>query len=209
MTDYRTPLPRLFAGFLEAGLNRVLALDPESDQRLLGLHGKCLRVDLEGVAIALFLKFESGYVKVDLDGPEEPDAVISGTPVSLFSMAVPAGAVDWGLPGSGVKISGDAALARDLERLFGKLDPDWHEPVSAVFGETLGYQITSGISQGIEELGKAIGQTIDMAGEWFREESGLSVSKNEIREFGEAVDSISDAVDRLDARIRSFRERQP
>ena len=48
MADYRTPLPQLMAGLIEAGVNRVLALDSEAAKRLLKLQDKCLQLDLEG-----------------------------------------------------------------------------------------------------------------------------------------------------------------
>jgi len=164
MADYRTPLPQVMAGLVEAGVNRVLALDSESAKRLLKLQGKTLQLDLEGLEITLFLSFDSGNVQVSLDSDQEPDTIISGTPVALFAMAAPGDISNWGLPGSKVHISGDANLARDIERVFSKMDPDWESPVSEVLGDVLGFQLTSGIKQGVEALRTAAEQTVDMAG---------------------------------------------
>ena len=108
-----------------------------------------------------------------------------------------------------MKISGDPSIARDIERLFGKLDPDWQQPLAAVFGDTLGYQIETGINQGINEIRNAIRESFHMAGEWLREEPGVAVTSEELKGFSESVDSVSDAVDRLEARIRMLRKRQP
>ena len=57
---------------------------------------------------------------------------------------------DWGLPDSKVTISGDESLARDLERIFSKLEPDWEGPLSGMLGDTAGYQAAQGIRQGVE-----------------------------------------------------------
>ncbi|NNE05165.1 MAG: SCP2 domain-containing protein [Xanthomonadales bacterium] len=208
MAEYRTPLPRLFAGMLEASLEKVLALDPESAQRLLRLQGKCLQLDLEGLEITLFITFESGNLRVDLDCGQEPDTVISASPVALFGMAAPADGGDWGLPGSSVNISGDANLARDLERIFSRLEPDWQRPLSVLFGETLGYQVASGLRQGADALRKAAGDSAQMAGDWLREDSDLLARPEQLREFSKTVDTLSDAADRLQARINLLRERQ-
>lgn len=208
VADYRTPLPRLLAGLLEGGLEKVLALDPASAQRLLRLHGKCLQLDLEGLDITLYLTFESGNLHVDLDTEHEPDTVISASPVALFGMAAPGESNDWGLPGSRVNISGDANLARDIERIFSKLEPDWQRPFSALFGDTLGYQLASGLKQGAEAARKAAGDSARMAGDWLRDDSDLLVRPQHLSEFSSAVDALSDAVDRLQARLDLLKERQ-
>ncbi len=207
MPEYRTPLPQIMAGFIEAGVNRVLALDPDSATRLLKLQGKCLQLDLEGLAITLYLGFDSGNVQVALDSESEPDTVISGTPMALFAMAAPGDISNWGLPGSSVQISGDANLARDIERLFSKMDPDWEKPFSDVLGDVLGFQVTSGLKHGVEAVRAAAETTTDMAGAYFRDESNVLVRPAELGEFNQAVDTLNDATERLEARIRNLREK--
>ena len=149
MAEYKTPLPGILAMTLETAINQVLYLDKESPSRVKKLQGKLLQVDLEGLAITLFFTFKYGNVKVSLDANAEPDTIISGTPVALFSMAEPED-TNWGLPDSKVTINGDASLARDLERIFSKLDPDWESPLIGVLGETAGYQAAQGIRHSVE-----------------------------------------------------------
>ena len=208
MRAYRTPLPRVFAGLLEAGLNRALALDPKSAKRLLALQDKCLQLDIEDLAITLYLAFDSGHVTVSLNSEREPDTVISGTPAALFGMAAPDAASNWGLPGSDVHITGNASLARDIERLFSQLDPDWQTPVSDLFGDVLAYQMTTGIGQGLEALRRAAGDGAEMAAAYFRDEAGELVGRAELAGFSRAVDALSDAADRLQARLDAMAEKQ-
>ena len=204
MAEYLTPLPQMMAGLLEAGVNRVLALDEESSKRLLKLQGKSLQLDLEGLEITLFLSFDSGNVQVALESANEPDTVIIGTPMALFAMAAPGDFGNWGLPGSNVQISGDANLARDIERLFSKMDPDWEKPFSDILGDVLGFQITSGIRQGVQAVRSAAEQTAEMAGTYFRDESDELVRPAELAEFNQVVDQLNDAVERLEARIKNI-----
>jgi len=122
MPEYRTPLPAILAGMLEASINRILALDEDSPARLQRLDDRLLQLDLEGIGISLFFSFTTERVDVSIDSDYEPDTIISGSPVALFAMAVPEGAGNWGTPDSRVTITGDATLARDLERLFSRLE---------------------------------------------------------------------------------------
>lgn len=206
---YRTPLPGLLAGFLEAGINRVLALDAGSTARLERLEGKLLRVDLEGVGIELFLGFGYGQVRVSLDAPREPDTVVSGSPAALFAMLAPDEISDWGLPGSGVKIQGDARLARDLGNVFSRLNPEWEAHLTSLFGDTLGHQVASGLREGARGARKAARDTADMAARYFRDETGVLVKPAEVREFNAAVDRLRDAVERMEARVRRLQETDP
>lgn len=141
---------------LETAINQVLQLDFESPSRVNKLEGRLLQLDLEGVNITLFFTFKHGNVRVNLDNDGIPDTTISGTPIALFSMAQPEDA-DWGLPDSKVQINGDASLARDLERIFSKLEPDWEGPLSGILGEVAGHQIAQGIRQGVEAAKETVG----------------------------------------------------
>jgi len=149
MPEYLTPLPGMLAFALETAVNKVLQLDMESPARVKKLEGRLLQVDLTGLAITLFFTFKHGVVRVRLQAEGIPDTVISGTPVALFSMAEPEEA-DWGLPDSKVQINGEASLARDLERIFSKLEPDWEGPLAGMFGDVAGHQLAQGLRQGAE-----------------------------------------------------------
>lgn len=149
MTEYITPLPGMLAFSLETAVNHVLQLDMESPARVKKLEGRLLQVNLEGLGITLFFTFKHGVVRVRLKAEGTPDTVISGTPVALFSMAEPEEA-DWGLPDSKVQINGEASLARDLERIFSKLEPDWEGPLAGMFGDVAGHQLAQGLRQGVE-----------------------------------------------------------
>jgi ubiquinone biosynthesis protein UbiJ len=202
--EYRTPLPQILAGLIEAGANRVLALDPESSTRLLKLQGKVLQLDLEGLEISLFLTFDSGNILAGLESDTEPDTIITGTPTALFAMAAPGEASNWGLPGSSVQISGDANLARDIERVFSKMEPDFQKPLTDILGDVVGFQFASGMKQGTEAVKKAVEQTAEMAGTYFRDESDFLVQPEELKGFNSAVDGLNDAIERLEAKIRNL-----
>lgn len=199
MAEYRTPLPALLAGLLESSVNHVIGLDPGGPEQLGRLDGRLLAVVLDGLGITLYLGFEYGAVNVDLDPVREPDTTVTGTPVALFSLA---GGDEWGLPGSGVTIQGDAGLARDLGEVFKRLEPDWEAPLAALLGDTFGHQVAAGLKRGAEGTRTAGFEAADQAGQWLRDESGLLATPVELRDFADAVDDLRDGVGRLAARLR-------
>ncbi len=208
MPEYRTPLPSILAVMLETAVNRVLSLDENTPSRLQRLDGRILRLDLDGVGISLFFIFSALRVQVSIDFDDEPDTVISGSPFALFSMAVPDGDGSWGSPDSRVNISGDANLARDLERLFSRLDPDWESTLSRLFGDVWGHQLAAGIRGGSEQAKQAAGNAAEMVSEFLKRDTGPLVPSADIKAFADAVDETRDAVERLEANLRIRQEAQ-
>ncbi len=201
-TDYKTPLPAAMAAMLEAGINGVLALDENSGSRLERLEGRVLELELKGIGITLYLTASDGRFRVSTENENEVDATISGTPGALFAFGMP----EWGNSSSDVDISGNANLARDLEALFGKMEPDWAEPLSQVFGDVIGHQIAAALKQGADWARSAANSTAETVADYLRDESGMTVDRNSLDEFLDGVDQLRDAADRLEARLRNLRE---
>lgn len=208
MPDYRTPLPAILAATLEAAINRVLAMDSDSPRRLAQLDQRRVRLELDGLGIVLHFSFSRQRIGVSLDAAGAADTVINGTPAALFAMAIPDGDGHWGSTGSRVRISGDATLARDLERLFSRLDPDWEGQLSNWFGDVLGHQLAAGGRSAAGTLRETVTTLEDSAGEFLRRPASPLAQQQEIRQFGQAIDALRDATERLEARLRIMRQRK-
>ena len=208
MPDYKTPLPGILAAMLESAINRLLDLDRDTPARLERLEGRMLRLDIEGVGITLFFAFNGMQVEVGTGSGYEPDTVISGSPVALFAMAVPDEIGNWGTPESRVSISGDANLARDLERLFSRLDPDWEGRLSRIFGDVWGHQVAAGLRAGAEQAKDSAENAREMISEYVQQNQGPVIRREEIEEFSAAVEDTRESVERLEARIRDKEESQ-
>jgi ubiquinone biosynthesis protein UbiJ len=199
--EYRTPLPGLLAALLETGVNRALALDPDSKVRLQRLADRMLRLDIEGVGISLFIAFTERRVEVGTRSEHEPDTTISGTPFALFAMAAPEGAGNWNAPGSRVTITGDANLARDLERLFSQLDPDWEGSLSRLLGDVWGHQVAAGLRTGAEQARRGAADAGAMLKEFIDRDDGPLVRAEELERFATGVDDLQAAVEKLERRL--------
>ncbi len=208
MTTYRTPLPGILAATLEAAINQLLAMDDGTPRRLGPLDQRLVRLELEGLDIVLDFSFTPHRVKVSLRTEATPDTVVSGTPAALFAMAIPDADGSWGRPGSQVRISGDATLARDVERLFSRLDPDWEGKLSNWFGDVAAYQLTAGARNAATHLRSTLATLGDFTADFLRMPSSPLAQTVDIREFDQSVDALRDATDRLEARLRIVCERR-
>ena len=204
-SQYKTPLPAAMAAMLETGINGVLALDENSPSRLQRLEGRVVELELKGIGITLYFSASDDRFLVSTEHEGEVDTTISGTPGALFALGMP----EWGNARSGVEISGNANLARDLETLFSKMEPDWEEPLSQVFGDVIGHQIATALKQGANWAKDAASSTAATIADYLRDESRMTVDRNSLDEFLDGVDQLRDAADRLEARLRKLREEPP
>jgi len=159
-------------------------------------------LDIEGIGITLFFAFNGYQVEVGTRSSYVPDTVISGSPVALFAMAAPDEIGSWGTPQSRVSITGDANLARDLERLFSNLDPDWEGRISRVFGDVWGHQIAAGLRAGAEQARDTAENAGSMLSEYLEQNQAPVIRGEELDDFAEAVDHTRRSAERLESRIR-------
>ena len=204
MPEYRTPLPGILAALLEGAVNRILSMDDGSPKRLHRLAGRLLQLDIEGVGITLYFAFTERRVNVTIRSKIEADTVVSGSAAALFSMAAPEGVGTWGTGDSRVTITGDANLARDLERLFSQLDPDWEGSLSRLFGDVWGHQVASGLRSGAKRARETAGSASEMVDEYINSGRGPVVHANEFSEFSQAVGDIGTSANRIEKQLEKL-----
>ncbi|MBS7457458.1 ubiquinone biosynthesis accessory factor UbiJ [Coralloluteibacterium stylophorae] len=195
---------------LEAALDRVIALDPDTRAALARLDGRRITLHLASPPLALALTVRGGRLVVGpvREDEAEPDLSVRAT---LAGMVARLGgrAGDAGDARHRVRISGDADLARRLQRLAEQFDPDWERPLTAAFGEVLGHQLARGIAMALRG-GLRTAKTLARDGaEFLTEESRDVVAKAEVGAFNDDVDALRERVDRLEARLARLRARAP
>lgn len=194
--------PSLLARAVEEALHRAIALDPNAPRTLGRMQGRSLALDLRGTPIRLTLRADDGRLRVHAGVDDDADATIRGTPGSLLALSVSENTL-----GGKVEISGDAARARQFQKLFSELDPDWEEPLTNLFGDVIGFQLAQGMrrfwSWGNDAARRLGGDTR----EYLIEETRVLVHPLEIEQFLDDVDDLRDDVARLEKRIDKLRTR--
>ena len=214
MTERATPFDSLkpLAGrTLEAALNRALSLDPEIRDGLRALDGRSVALHVAAPDLALQVSVVGDRLQVGpVASDKQPDLSIRSTFAGLISQ-LPA-LMGSGLMGSGLRndnappigklrIEGDADLARRLQRLAERFDPDWQQPFASVFGDVVGVQIANALRAGLRHARDAGGAFASNAAEYVTEESRDVVGRDELNAFHDDVDHVRDDVERLAARI--------
>ena len=185
---------------LEAALNRMLALDPETRASLRKLDGRRISLALEAPALALEIKVDGDQLRVGPVQSAEPDLGIRATLAGALA-ALPFLRPDDAPPVGRVRINGDAELARVLQQLAKGFDPDWAQPFAQAFGPILGPQVARTVQSGLKQGVRLAGQFGKDAAEYVTEESRDAVGKAELSSFHDEVDALRDRVERIAARV--------
>ena len=201
----RFPLPtwKIPAGrALEAGLNRALALDPETREALARLDGRRVALRVSQPPLALQVTVAGERLRVGpVDDAAAPDLDVRGTLAGLVSQLPMFRRDDDGPPVGRMRIEGDADLARRLQRLAERFDPDWQAPFVAVFGEVVGVQVAKAFAAALRQARAGARDLAGMTAEYLTEESRDLVPREELAAFHDDVDALRDDVARLAARI--------
>jgi ubiquinone biosynthesis protein UbiJ len=198
-----------FAGrALEAALNRALSLDPDTRAALAPLEGRRITLALEAPSLALEIRVSGGQLQVGpVSETGEPDLAVQSTLGGLLGQ-LPFLRRDSAAPVGRVRVSGDAELARRLQTLANRFDPDWQQPFTAVFGELIGVQVANAVRLALGQARRSAGNFAESAAEYVTEESRDVVGRAELNAFYDDVDGLRDDVERMAARIQALSRRR-
>lgn len=204
---------------LEAALNRAVALDPDTRDALQPLDGRSVVLALdaaESSPLAMRLLVEGDRLRVGpVDAEQTPDLAVRSTLGGMLSFGMQSllpkllGKRDdeAAVPVGRMRIEGDAELARRLQRLAERFDPDWQQPFTAVFGDVIGVQIANGIAAALRQARTGGQKFAESAAEYLTEESRDVVPRAELDAFHDDVDTLRDDTERLAARIARLQKR--
>jgi len=200
----RNPLLDRLGRLLEAALNRAVALDDETQARLAGLEGRRIGIELRGTPLALAISVDGGKLRVGPHWQAASDLNLRAAPGSLLAFALRRG--DGGSTGSRqapgkVDISGDAELARRVEKLLRGFRPDVEEAFAKTFGDTIGVPMAGALQAAFEWSRESAESLLRDSTEFLRDDSRDLVAPAEMDAFLDAVDALRERVDRLAARI--------
>jgi ubiquinone biosynthesis accessory factor UbiJ len=198
---------------LEAALNRAVALDPDTRDALQPLDGRSvvLALDAAESPLAMRLRVEGDRLRVGpADAEQTPDLAVRSTLGGALSFGMQTllpkllGKRDddeTAVPVGRMRIEGDAELARRLQRLAERFDPDWQQPFTAVFGDVIGVQIANGVAAALRQARVGGQKFAETAAEYLTEESRDLVPRAELDAFYDDVDTLRDDAERLASRI--------
>ncbi len=195
MTDVRastaTGLP---LAVLEIALNRLLALDPKTLERLAALDGRVIQLQVPALGLQFTFAPHRGGLQCLSTAPEAVDARISGRLADLLRAQAGGGL-------EGLQIEGDRHLASAFASALREARIDWPELLAPWLGDVA----TQRGVQALESLTGALREGADSllrsGAEFLQYERPMLVSAAEWDSFRAEVADLYEAVSALERRI--------
>lgn len=203
------PASSLFTASAEILINKVIALDEDSEKRLAALSGKRLTVFLDGFPWGVTLAFSS-KVDILLEQHTYEDVVVHAddktcyikTHFDVLPRLTQTSQITQLIREGKLHLQGEPGIAQQVAALFQQLDIDWEEQLSAYTGDIPAHQIFSGAS-GLKTQFMAFSERFTRGlSNAITEEKDIAVGKLAVMHFNDEVDALRDDVQRFEARLR-------
>jgi ubiquinone biosynthesis protein UbiJ len=186
---------------LEIALNRLLALDPATLERLAALAGRVIELDLPALGLRLAVVPHGHGLQLLMPPPAEVDVRISGRLADLLAAQAASDT-------RGLTIDGDKQLASAFAAALREARIDWPELLAPLLGDVLaqrGAQAAGGVQQTLHE---AAWSALRSGAEFLQYEQPQLVSATEWDSFRAQVRDLHEAVGALERRIALLALRQ-
>ncbi len=203
------PLLIPLLGAMEAGLNQLFAMDPDSLISLSRFKGRIIALHISDIEQCLYFFPDTSGVQIISHYEGQADTIISGSLLTFARMAMSSEKEKTQAIFKGdISISGDIALGQHFQALFKQLDIDWEEHISHITGDVIAHSLGN-IARGLLGWGKQTLNTLSMdASEYVQYESKDIASTPELEYFSERIDRIRSDVDRAEARVNRLLQSQ-
>lgn len=200
--DNINPLLIPLLAAMEAGLNQLFAMDPETFAKLSRFRGQIIAFYITDIDQRLYFFPDDQGVQIICHYEGEPDTIISGSLPAFAKMTVAEENEKTRSVFKGeIQISGDMALGQHFQALFQQLDIDWEEHLSRITGDVIAHSLGN-VARGLLGFGKKVSTSLGMdVSEYLQYETRDIASGPEIEHFNQQVDSIRNDVDRAEARL--------
>ncbi len=181
---------------LSALVDQALRTDERARARLRAMGRRSIRLELAPLP-AVGLRVDDGRLAVE--PPDERADLAARGHVLAFARYAINGRAD------GVRVEGDAELARDFRDFVVALDIDWEELLSRAIGDVPARLMARTFGEGRRAARNFHAAAESDASDWLREESGLLPSADELDRFARVVDRLRDDLERFELRLDRVR----
>jgi len=201
--------PRGLLGDVAArALSRVLLADEGRAARLARLNGSVIEIRLRDSGLCWQFRPGSHGVTFGAGEFEQVDVTIVGRAADFIAFARASRRGDAFAAGR-LEMSGDLAVAQQVQGLLGEMDIDWADLLAPALGDVAAHNVG-------RLLDRCAGFARDRArrfeadvADWLRHEADLTPTRAEVESQARAIFTTADDVERLAARLRRLERAWP
>lgn len=196
------------AAVMEQFANRLLNLDAEAQDKLSIFSDKVIHVHIEDFDLNYFFLFPGKSLVVQTSSQRKPSAIISGKSTAFIAAIGDANNESMGdaIFTGELHFSGEINTARRFQEFAQNLEIDWQEPLSQIFGDTVGHHIGQAFSHTTHFFKQLLSAGQQDIPDYLQYEIQATPSATELSNYCEQVDRVRSQTDRLQARINQLKQ---
>lgn len=188
-------------GLVEIGSNKLLRLDPETSKLCAEMQGHIIAIQLSDVDKTIYFHPGSWGMRLSLQAPsKEVDATIRGHVLGLLSLSKQQDRISTAIQ-ERIEISGNTRVAQKFQKILTGIDIDWEEQLSKFTGDIIAYRVGQGLRKTHHWVMHNLNAFALSGREYLQEETHQLPTQPEFMQFKQAVTTIRDDVERLEALI--------
>jgi ubiquinone biosynthesis protein UbiJ len=177
-----------------SAINHILAATPLAKERLAKFAGKTAEFKVGPVTVALTVQTTGEVTRAVPQAPRDLEVKMSPFVLPRLAARDEAAMRE-------VEMKGDTELAHEIAYLAKNLRWDVEEDLSRVVGDIAAHRLVGGAKAAAEYGRDTADRLAAGAAEYWTEEDPLIASRVKVGQFGEEVDALRDAIERLEKRI--------
>lgn len=209
------PASSLLTAAIEQGLNRLVALDEDSRQRLDDLEGKQLTVFVKELPWGLTLAF-SDRIDVLLETRDAEEVALHlfdhscciEAELQVLPQLTQTSQLTRLIREHKLALHGELSVAQQVAGLFQQLDIDWEGHLSRYTGDVLAHQLGQGLQRLRQQWQDSARRAQAGLANALTEEKQVAVNQLAITHFSDQVDALRDDVQRFEARLNALNKQQ-
>ncbi|MDP3561985.1 MAG: SCP2 sterol-binding domain-containing protein [Legionellaceae bacterium] len=189
---------------LQKAINRALAMDETSADRINSLDGKVLEIVISPLNVFFFIAFNNNELQLLDSYDNHPDTVIHSSPIGLIRLSLLPTSKVRSLFNDKIRISGDVELGQQVKALFDDMDIDWEGHLAHFTGDVVAHQVGCFVREKRSLKDRITSSLQRNVTEYLQEELRLFPTSEEINDFFNDVDELSLRTERLAAHVNQL-----
>jgi ubiquinone biosynthesis protein UbiJ len=177
-----------------SAINHILAATPVAKERLAKFAGKTAEFKVGPITVALTVQTTGEVTRAVPQAPRDLEVWMSPFVLPRLAAGDEAAMRE-------VEMKGDTELAHEIAYLAKNLRWDVEEDLSRVVGDIAAHRLVGGAKAAAGYGRDTADRLAAGAAEYWTEEDPLIASRVKVEMFGDEVDQLRDAIERLDKRI--------
>ena len=162
------------------------------------LNGKYIYIILDNTSMTIYIEILDNTFKLSESIDNQPNLTLQGSPIAFLNY------INNSNVENSIQIFGNAALAEDFSGLMAKINIDWEQIIADYTSDDIAFYTSKFINFLKNKKSEIDNSFIRNTKEYFRDETDIIPSKEQINKHIEDVDNLRNKIEVLEAKFKKL-----